>query len=87
MRDGKPHLRDADCCWAALRDGYIVHVASDAVSSRAEWNWRIGLDRMRTVGGVISSTEMMVYELMRSAGTPAFRELLPYLKASESCGL
>src|SRR5208337_916811 len=64
----------------ALRDGYLVHVASDAVSSRTELNWRIGLDRMRAAGAILSSTEMMIYELLRSSGTPAFRELLPYLK-------
>jgi nicotinamidase-related amidase len=65
---------------AALREGYMVHVASDAVSSRAEWNWRMGLDRMRAAGAVISSTEMMTYELLRSSGSSAFKEMLPYLK-------
>lgn len=64
----------------ALREGYLVHVASDAVSSRTEWNWRIGLDRMRGAGAVISSTEMMIYELLRSSGSPAFKELLPHLR-------
>jgi len=58
---------------AALREGYLVHVASDAVSSRTEWNWKIGLERMRAAGAVISSTEMMVYELMRSSSSPASR--------------
>src|SRR5206468_12685198 len=48
----------------ALRDGYLVHVASDAVGSRTECNWKIGLERMRDAGSVISSTEMMVYELV-----------------------
>ncbi len=64
----------------ALREGYLVHVASDAVSSRTEWNWKIGLERMRAAGAVISSAEMMIYELLRSSGAPAFKELLPYLK-------
>lgn len=64
----------------ALREGYLVHVASDAVSSRAELNWQLGLDRMRAAGAILSSTEMMIYELLRSSGAPAFRELLPYLK-------
>jgi hypothetical protein len=35
---------------------------------------------MRAAGAVISSTEMMIYELMRSSTTPAFKQLLPYLK-------
>ena len=75
------HICVMQTALAALREGYVVHVASDAVSSRAEWNWRVGLDRMRGAGAVISSTEMMTYELLRSSGSPAFREMLPYLKS------
>ena len=74
------HICVAQTALAALREGYIVHVASDAVSSRTEWNWKIGLERMRAAGAVISSTEMAVYELLRASGTEAFKEVLPYLK-------
>jgi nicotinamidase-related amidase len=74
------HICVAQTALAALREGYIVHVASDAVSSRTEWNWKIGLERMRASGAVISSTEMIIYEMLRSSGAPAFKELLPYLK-------
>jgi nicotinamidase-related amidase len=74
------HICVAQTALAALREGYLVHVATDAVSSRAEWNWKIGLERMRAAGAVLSSTEMMIYELMRSSGGAAFKELLPYLK-------
>jgi nicotinamidase-related amidase len=74
------HICVAQTTLAALREGYLVHVASDAVSSRTEWNWRIGLERMRAAGAVISSTEMMIYELMRSSSSPAFKEMLPHLK-------
>src|SRR5438874_2916560 len=75
------HICVTQTALGALRDGYIVHVASDAVSSRTEWNWKVGLERMRAAGVVISSTEMMLYELLRSSGTPAFKELLPHLRA------
>src|SRR5207302_10760666 len=74
------HICVAQTALAALREGYLVHVASDAVSSRTEWNWRIGLERMRAAGAVISSAEMMIYELMRSSSSPAFKEMLPHLK-------
>ena len=74
------HICVAQTALAALREGYLVHVASDAVSSRTEWNWKIGLERMRAAGAVISSTEMMIYELMRSSSSAAFKELLPHLK-------
>ena len=74
------HICVAQTVLAALREGYLVHVASDAVSSRTEWNWKIGLERMRAAGAVISSTEMMIYELMRSSSSPAFKAMLPHLK-------
>jgi len=74
------HICVAQTALAALREGYLVHVASDAVGSRTEWNWKIGLERMRAAGAVISSTEMMIYELMRSSSSTAFKEMLPYLK-------
>jgi len=74
------HICVMQTALGALREGYLVHVASDAVSSRTELNWRIGLDRMRAAGAILSSAEMMTYELLRSSGAPAFRELLPYLK-------
>ncbi len=75
------HICVMQTALGALEHGYHVHVASDAVSSRAEWNWKIGLLRMRDAGAVISSTEMMLYELLRSSGTSAFKEILPFLKS------
>jgi len=74
------HICVMQTALGALNEGYLVHVASDAVGSRAEWNWKIGLDRMISAGAVISSTEMMMYELLRCSGTPQFKELLQYLK-------
>ena len=76
------HICVTQTALAALREGYLVHVASDAVSSRAEWNWKIGLERMRAAGAVISSTEMAIYELMRSSSSAAFKKLLPHLKGT-----
>ena len=74
------HICVMQTALGALNDGYLVHVASDAVGARSESNWKVGLDRMRAAGAVISSTEMMMYELLRRSGTPQFKELLPYIK-------
>ena len=74
------HICVTQTALAALRERYLVHIASDAVSSRTESNWKIGLDRMRAAGAIISSTEMMIYELMRSSSSAEFKELLPHLK-------
>ena len=74
------HICVTQTALGALNAGYIVHVASDAVSSRTEWNWKIGLDRMRAAGAIISSTEMMMYELMRKSDSTAFKQMLQYIK-------
>ncbi len=74
------HICVLQTALAALRQGYLVHVAADAVGSRTEFNWKIGLDRMAAAGSIVSSTETIMYELLRTSGAPAFKELLPYLK-------
>jgi nicotinamidase-related amidase len=65
----------------ALRLGYTVHVASDAVCSRERANKEIGMRRLEKAGAVISSTEMAIFELLNRAGTDEFRAALPLLKA------
>ncbi|MEW6220371.1 MAG: hydrolase [Thermodesulfobacteriota bacterium] len=64
----------------ARQAGYRVWVIADAVSSRTPESHRLGLERMASLGVVIGSTEMLIYELLRQAGTPQFKALLPFLK-------
>jgi nicotinamidase-related amidase len=63
----------------ALPD-FNVHVVADAVSSRTADNRRIALDRMRQQGATVSSTEMVIYELLERAGTEEFRQTLKLVK-------
>jgi nicotinamidase-related amidase len=74
------HICVTQTALGALTQGLNVHVAADAVSSRTELNWKLGLNRMQAAGAVLSSTEMMVYELLGKSGTPAFKEMLKHLK-------
>jgi nicotinamidase-related amidase len=74
------HICVMQTALGALNQGMRVHVAADAVSSRTELNWKLGLERMRDAGAVISSTEMMLYELMGKSGTPVFKEMLKWVK-------
>lgn len=64
--------------WAL--DGFRVHVVQDAISSRSSENVAIAVERMRTAGVTITSTEMVIYELLQRAGTPEFKAMLPYVK-------
>jgi nicotinamidase-related amidase len=75
------HICVLQTVMAALHAGYLVHVAADAVGSRAEFNWKIGLERMRDAGAIISSTETILYEIMRASGGPVFKQMLPYLRS------
>ena len=63
-----------------LQQGYEVHVIVDAVSSRLHINKQIALDRMKTEGAIISSTEMALFELLRIAEGARFKEIVKILK-------
>jgi isochorismate hydrolase len=59
---------------------YKVHVVSDAVSSRSSHNREVALERMRRAGVIVTSTEMVIYELLGKAGTAEFRGALKLIK-------
>ncbi len=59
---------------------YSVQVVSDAVSARSLQNLEVALQRMRQAGVTITSTEMVIYELLVRAGTDEFREALKLVK-------
>ncbi|MDO8588616.1 MAG: isochorismatase family protein [Armatimonadota bacterium] len=63
-----------------LAAGYKVHVAADAVSSRTEANWKIGLDKMRGAGAVITSVEAALYEMLVDSKSPEFKQILDLVK-------
>jgi isochorismate hydrolase len=60
--------------------GHSVQVVSDAIASRSPHNWEIALERMRQQGVAITSTEMVIYELLGKAGTDQFKEVLALVK-------
>ena len=55
------HICVMQTALGALEAGYVVHVAADAVGSRTPDNRRIGLERMREAGAVITSAETAIY--------------------------
>jgi len=57
-----------------------VHVVRDAISSRTTDNWNIAVERMRSGGVTITSTEMIIYELLERAGTDEFKSTLTLVK-------
>jgi nicotinamidase-related amidase len=60
--------------------GYSVDVVEDAIASRSGSNKSVGVRRMSARGVGITSTEMALFELMRDAAHPAFREVQGIIK-------
>lgn len=59
--------------------GFEVFVVADAVSSRDPENKRLALERMRQHGAEIVVTESVMFEWLRDAAHPAFREVRKHL--------
>lgn len=64
----------------ALNLGYKAHLIRDAVASRRAYDLDLAVEKMRHAGAVISSTEMLSYELLGQAGTPEFKAAAQFLK-------
>lgn len=74
------HICVFQTCVSLLERGYRVHVPHHAVDSRTGDNWNIGLSLMKEAGAVITSTETVVFQILKQAGTKEFKEMLKVIK-------
>jgi isochorismate hydrolase len=65
---------------AMVARGLRVHVPADACLSRAKENWRTGLSLMERVGAVVTSTETVLFDLVKRAEGENFRALTKLVK-------
>jgi nicotinamidase-related amidase len=63
-----------------LRLDFNVSIIADAVSSRTLENKQIALNLMAAEGAKISSTEMALFELLKTAEHPKFRQISKLIK-------
>lgn len=67
------------CVYQTVRDlvqaGFGVHVPADAVISRARGNWERGLELLRLCGAVVTSTEAVLFDLLKVGQGEAFKEV------------
>ena len=72
------------CVYQTVSDlidqSYKVQVVADAVSSRTEENRNYALDRMKSIGGGLTSTEMIITELIKTSQHPKFKEILNLIR-------
>jgi nicotinamidase-related amidase len=60
--------------------GFAVAVIADAVASRNPADRTLALARLARNGIEVVSAEMAIFEWLEAAGTPEFREILPWIK-------
>lgn len=58
-----------------LSRGMEVQIVADCVSSRTPLNHQLGLTRVQQAGGHITSAEMALFELLRTAEGPHFKPI------------
>jgi len=63
-----------------LRKGFSVDVVADAVSSRTPENKQIAINRMVAEGINVSCTEMALFELLKTAEHPQFKQIAKLIK-------
>ena len=72
------------CIYQTARElsacGKEVHLIADAVSSRTSENKTIAIQRMTAEGVKISSTEMALFEFIRTAEHPQFKQIVSLIK-------
>lgn len=64
----------------ALNLGYKAHVVRDAITGHSQPDLELAMEKMRHAGAIISSTDMLAYELLGQAGTPEFKAASAFLK-------
>ncbi len=64
--------------------GVQVHVPADAVASRDAWQKRIALKRLEAVGAVVTTVEMILFEILETAGTGDFKAVQKLIKQHDA---
>lgn len=65
----------------ALDAGYEVYLVADAIVSSHKKEYKVAMARMEQAGAQRVTVEMAVFEMLRIAGTPDFKKVLPLIKA------
>ncbi len=63
-----------------LASGYLVEAVSDCISSRTQENLELGIHRMEAAGAKPTSVEMILFELLKAAGSEQFRAISKIVK-------
>ncbi len=74
------HICVLQTCLGLMRNGYEVHLVGDAACSRKKHDFKAGIGLARDAGAVITSTEIVLFQLLERAGTEEFRAISKRIK-------
>ncbi len=74
------HICVAQTALDLVNQGYQVHVAADAVSSRTLEKHKLGMERLRDSHVLPCAAEAAVYELLGTADAAIFKQILSLVK-------
>lgn len=63
-----------------IEAGFEVHLVRDAVSSRIETNYHLGLERIKDAGALLTSVEMSLFEMLGLAEGEQFKQIIRIVK-------
>ena len=63
-----------------LRQDYSVYLVADAVSSRSLENKKVGIEAITRCGAQITSVEMALFEMLRTAEGDEFKQIINIVK-------
>lgn len=72
------------CVYQTARDliqnGFNVFLVSDGVTSRTKENYQVGVNLIKDMGGIITSTEVALFDLLEAAGSDEFKMVSKLVK-------
>ena len=80
LAGSETHICIAQTALGALARGMGVVVVADCVNARGRFDHDVALRRLEAAGAVIATWEAVVYEWMRDARHPRFRDVLAIVK-------
>ena len=74
------HVCVLQSCLDLLYNGFQVHLVSDAITTRISHNKEIAIEKIKSAGAIVSSTETILFEIAYEAGTEEFKKLQQLFK-------
>lgn len=74
------HVCVSQTCHDLLFNDYAVHLVTDAVDSRIATNKQVGIEKIVIAGGVPTSIEAALFEMLVTSGTDVFKQVQRLIK-------